>query len=140
MPVPVTRRWCRYLPIALAVLVPASACGDSDTTPQAPEISDLTLTPTTVTAGTQPQIDGTVDFYDANGDAGKFVIKVTTPSQTSQQTDPTAAAEADGQKSGTLGFRITINAAASGPYLVEIWMLDDHGLTSNRLRGVVTAQ
>jgi hypothetical protein len=124
--------------VLVALLLPA--CGSEDATGVAPVLTNLTYSPTTVTAGAVATITGTVTFADADADVSQFAISARSPIGQTSTIGPRTAEGALGKTGGRLGFAVQLDPQIAGIYSLEIWMVDEAGNESNRLRGTVEAE
>jgi hypothetical protein len=115
-----------------------SACTDEPGA--APEISELTFSPTTLTAGVQGTVSGQLQFVDPDGDASKLGFEVILPDQT-QQTLPLADLQNVGsQTEGAIGWAVIVAPPTPGNYRFFVFIRDAEGHDSNKLEGTLTVQ
>jgi hypothetical protein len=106
----------------------------------APEISNLTFTPTTITVGTQSTVTGSIQFTDADSDQSQIGIEVELPDQTRQSIPKTDLQGVDGQSEGTIAWAVLINPPFAGTYRFFLFITDAEDHESNRLEGMLDAQ
>lgn len=121
-------------------MIAAGCGGEESQRGDAPAIKDLKFQPSSVKVGATTTVSGTVVFEDANADAESIVVRVTVPTGQSQQLPPAKAANAPGQKGGSVFFAFKMAVPAAGQYTLQLWMLDGAGHTSNKLSGTITAK
>lgn len=123
-----------------AILAPlffvATACTDDSS---APEISDLTATPSSMTVGQQVTVSGTLVFEDPDGDLAQLGGELTLPDGRVQPLQMTDLLGVGDMKSGTLGWRMTVVPPSAGTYTLTLWLTDGDGNESNRLAATATA-
>ena len=115
-----------------------AACGDENVSP-IPALSDFTFENPAVSTGGVVQVQGSIDYVDGDGDIESLFIKVTIPNGQSQTVGPSPAEGVQGRRTGTFGFGFSLNAAASGVYVLEVWVVDQQGSPSNHVTASVTA-
>lgn len=125
--------------LLLLALLLLPACGSEEDRSVAPVLSDLTYTPTTVTAGALATITGSVVFSDPDEDASEFAVKAASPIGQSTTVGPKPARGSPGRTDGQLSFGVHLDPQVAGTYMLEIWMVDEAGNESNRLRGDIEA-
>jgi hypothetical protein len=107
----------------------------------APQVSNLTLSSTTLASGKATTLTGSIQFTDPDADLDSFEITIGAAGQPNPQKLPsTKVANAQGQRSGTVQLTLIVQAPAAGAYQAEFYALDAKGNTSNKLTVSLTAQ
>jgi len=123
----------RRAALATVIFLAAACAGEP------PSISNLTLSPDVVPAGTSTQVSGSVDFSDPDGDVEELVFSLAmngeTPGEASQEV-PTAA----GLEQGTVAFILLLQPPETGTVDIGVWLVDADGSESNHLSTSVTAE
>lgn len=115
----------------------AGGCAADDGT--APEISDLTATPTTMTVGQQVTVTGTLHFDDPEGDLDQLGAEITIPDGTKQALRNVDLSTVGTVTTGTLTWALIVVPPAAGTYTLALWVTDANGNDSNRLETTATA-
>ena len=112
----------------------------TDESGSAPEISDLTFSPTTLAVGQQSTVSGQLQFSDPDGDPAQLGFEVILPDQ-SLTTLPMANLQGvSSATEGPVGWAVIIAPPATGTYRFFVWIRDSEGHDSNKLEGAVTVQ
>jgi hypothetical protein len=125
--------------LLLSSLLSLAACG-SDDDGTAPAISNLAFTPTTLTAGLQTTLNGTLAFTDPDGDLADLGVELTLPDQSKQSLPMTPLQNVGTMTSGTIAWALIVTPPTAGTYQLELWIVDAEDHASNRLGGTITVQ
>lgn len=119
---------------AIGLLLPVFILGctdEPDGTP--PAIANLSLTPTTLTAGQQNAMTGSLTFVDPEADVLDLGIEIELPDASHQALPLTDVRGSAGTAEGTIQISLAIVPPAAGTYRLEVWLEDAMGYASNRL-------
>jgi len=105
-----------------------------------PTVSNLALTPETVTAGSLVTLSGTMRFSDPDGDVALLVSELELPGGATQPGPETPVAGAAGITTGDVPFQLALQTSAPGALTVRVWLVDTKGNPSNTLEAVVTVE
>ncbi len=119
--------------LSLCLCLWLAGCGGGPETP--PEIRELTLGATTNPMGEDEAVHGVFEFTDTDGDAESIAFEVLLPDGTVQELPPQAVSGLPSHHHGTVSFSLTYSRDSVGRYEVTVWLIDAHGLESNRLTG-----
>lgn len=126
---------------ALAIATLLAGCSDDDASEAsgtAPQIADLSYTPTTLKVGAQAIVQGRIAFEDADADVAELTIELRTAAGTQamkpQKTNTTGIAK------GELQLVLVVTPPAAGDYDFSVYVIDAQGHASNRLTGTVHAE
>jgi len=131
---PLRLRFALILGLALS----ASALGCAEPETQPPVLSELSMSSSTLMAGSLGTISGQFRFRDPEGDALELNAKVITADGVEYPFAPFAPASLAGIVDGTITFELQINLPAPGTYTVELWLRDADGNDSNTLSAPIT--
>jgi N-acetylneuraminic acid mutarotase len=115
--------------------------GDGGGGGSAPEISNLSYSPTSANVGsgggTIP-VSGTLDFIDSDGNVSTLTLTIfdSDDNQLDSSTDPIQGIS--GLTSGTIEGIYDINTSVAGRYTFELYITDTTNLSSNILSGIFT--
>ena len=125
------------LPVLLAAL---SGCGSSGASEPAPVISDLSLTPTSVSAGKAATLTGTLTASDADAAVAVSSLDatITLPGGASQALPPTPLQAPPGL--AVVTFTLELTPPTAGSYEVAVFVTDTDGKTSNTLSATVDVE
>jgi hypothetical protein len=127
--------------LALLVTLEVLACGcaadDEGGTP--PSISDLSLSPTSLSTGQQNVVTGTFAFEDDDADVLELDVDLELPDGTRQSLPATDVQDSAGDAVGTITLTLAIVPPSPGRYTFQLWLVDAAGGESNRLEGVAQA-
>ena len=126
--------------VAIAVTSLLAACGPApeENRDHAPVISNYVYQPSTIASGQSFTIFCSVDYQDPDGDITLSDFAVRFPDGSLFEGEAIELEGEYGVTAGTVDFRIYANVSALGDYLVEIWLVDERGHTSNRLPATIT--
>lgn len=133
----------RLLCSSLACLLTAACGGDDEGSPAAsgsPTISNLALTPTTIVAAQQADLQGSVDFADPEGDVATMRIEIRNPAGAAAPLVEGPLQGTQGVQQGAAQFTLQLLVPSAGAYPLEVWVRDSEGNDSNRLATSLTAQ
>lgn len=123
-----------------ALLLSVAACGEesSDSTGAAPTISELTLTPDTITVGTATRLDGQLQFEDADADV-RFLAVELRPAVGPAQRLPDVAVQGSAA-AGRVDFLLMLQVPAPAEVKIAVWLVDAEENESNTLEAQVVAE
>lgn len=105
-----------------------------------PSISDLSLSPTALTARQQNTIAGSLAFVDPDADVLELGVSVELPDGSRQTLPATDVLSSAGVTEGSIQVTLAIVPPAVGAYRFELWLVDALGSESNRLEATAQAQ
>lgn len=129
----------RFGTLLLALGALGAGCG-SDDEGDAPEITDLVVTPTTVGVGMAQAITATISFSDADGDLASAGVAVAPEGGEETALEPAAVEGAEGTTAGQFQLGISLQLPAAGSYEMRFWLEDEAGNKSKRRTATITAQ
>lgn len=125
-----------FLP-ALILLLPA--CSDEQLG-SPPEISDLSYSPSSVTAGQLATVQGSFSFEDPDGDLLEMLVTLTDPAGNNMEMPATEVTDAKGKTIGIVTLQLALVAPAPGTYPFAVLVVDENGNDSNPLTGSIVAE
>lgn len=119
------------------LLLTACGSGAGQVIDHTPQLSNLTYTPTSFTknqGGGAVNIQGSMDFIDANSDIVTFKASIDGITKSYDRSD------LKGTKSGTITGYVPISTASTGNFTFKVWVVDNAGNESDKLTGTFTVQ
>jgi hypothetical protein len=128
--------------VLVAAVMSAAAmagCGSDDGGGSAPVVDDLSVTPTTVTAGVAESMTVVVTFSDNDGDLEEANVGITPEGGAETVLDPATIEDAAGIKAGQFSIQLGITLPGPGSYELRVWLTDGEGNKSKSEKITITA-
>ncbi len=124
------------------VLVSSWAIGCTDSAPDGtpPSISNLSLTPMTLTTGQQNLLAGALAFVDPDADVLELGVSVELLDGSRQTLPIVDVRSSAGVAEGSVQVTLSMVPPAAGTYRFQLWLIDALGGESNRLEATAQAQ
>ncbi len=125
-----------YKTLLIGAFVMLGGCAAAGT---APAISNLTITPQTIPAGSAQRVDATLSFTDPDADVIEAIVALTGP-LTNVQTAIPVMGSGTAATAGTASLMLTVTIPAAGVVTTTVRLRDSKGNLSNTLSQTFTAQ